>query len=88
MVLICSFPVELPGIEPVSGCWPLSQTGTELRNDIDCDSPELTSVDSECAQNVPSESLDRQRAIALARALNNARHAMFPASKINQRHRL
>ena len=45
--------VELPGIEPVSGCWSLSRTGTELRNDIKCDSPELTSVDTECAQNVP-----------------------------------
>lgn len=50
--------VELPGIEPVSGCWFLSRTGTELRNDIHWDSPELTSVDSECAQNVPSQCLD------------------------------
>jgi hypothetical protein len=54
------------GIEPISGCWSLSRTGTELRNDIECDSPELTSVDTECAQNVPSQSLDWQRAIALA----------------------
>ena len=50
--------VELPGTEPVSGCWSLSRTGTELRNDIRCDSPELTSVDTECTQNVPSQSLD------------------------------
>ena len=50
--------VELPRIEPVSGCWSLSRTGTELRNDIHCDSTELTSVDSECAQNVPSRPLD------------------------------
>jgi hypothetical protein len=50
--------VELPGIEPVSGCWSLSRAGTELRNDTYCDSPELTSVDTECAQNVPSQSLD------------------------------
>jgi hypothetical protein len=50
--------VELPGIEPVSGCWSLSRTGTELRNDMKCDSPELTSVDTECAQNVPSQSFD------------------------------
>ena len=48
--------VELPGIEPVSECWSLSQTCAELRNDIDCDSPELTSVDTGCAQNVPSQS--------------------------------
>ena len=54
------------GIEPISGCWSLSRTGTELRNDIECDSPESTSVDTECAQNVPSQSLDWQRAIALA----------------------
>jgi len=46
--------VELPGIEPVSGRWSLPRTGAELRNDIKCDSPELTSVDTECAQNVPS----------------------------------
>jgi hypothetical protein len=52
------YSVELPGIEPVSGCWSLSRAGTELRNDTDCDSPELTSVDTECAQNVPSQSLD------------------------------
>jgi hypothetical protein len=52
------FSVELPGIEPVSGCWSLSRAGTELRNDTYCDSPELTSVDTECAQNVPSQSLD------------------------------
>ena len=50
--------VELPGIETVSGCWSLSRAGTELRNDTYCDSPELTSVDTECAQNVPSQSLD------------------------------
>jgi glycine/D-amino acid oxidase-like deaminating enzyme len=50
--------VELPGIEPVAGCWSLSRTGTELRNDIPCDSPELTSVDTECAQNVPTRSVD------------------------------
>jgi hypothetical protein len=50
--------VELPGIEPVSPSWSMSQTGTELPNDIPCDSPELTSVDTECAQNVPSQSLD------------------------------
>ena len=25
------------GIEPISGCWSLSRTGTELRNDIACD---------------------------------------------------
>ena len=48
--------VELPGIEPVSGCWSMSRTCTELRNDISCDSPELTSVDTECAQNVPIRS--------------------------------
>ena len=48
--------VELPGIEPVSGCWSLSRTGTELRNDMNCDSPELTSVDPECAQSVPTQS--------------------------------
>jgi hypothetical protein len=64
--LTCCFVVELPGIEPVSGCWSLSRTGTELRNDMNCDSPELTSVDSECAQNVPSRSLDWDSAIALA----------------------
>jgi len=52
------FSVELPGIEPISGCWSLSRTGTELRNDMHCDSPELISVDSECAQNVPSQSHD------------------------------
>jgi hypothetical protein len=51
------FVVELPGIEPVSASWSQSRTGTELRNDIDCDSPELTSVDTQCAQNVPSQSL-------------------------------
>jgi hypothetical protein len=58
MPLTCYFIVELPGIEPVSGCWSLSRAGTELRNDTYCDSPELTSVDTECAQNVPSQSLD------------------------------
>jgi hypothetical protein len=52
------FFVELPGIEPVSGCWSVSRTSSELRNDMLCDSPELTSVDTECAQNVPSQSLD------------------------------
>ena len=57
-VLTSAFPVELPGIEPVSGCWSLSRTGSELVNDSDCDSPELTSVDTECAQSVPSQSLD------------------------------
>jgi hypothetical protein len=51
------FSVELPRIEPVSGCRSLSQTCTELRNDIDCDSTKFTSVDTECAQNVPSRSL-------------------------------
>jgi len=57
--------VELPGIEPVSGCWSLSRTGAELRNDIRCVSPELTSVDTECAQMCPaSPSIDS--AIALA----------------------
>ena len=55
--LTCIFPVELPGIEPVSGCWSLSRTGTELRNHIDCDSPKLTSVDIKCAQNVPGPSI-------------------------------
>ena len=60
--LTCFFLVELPGIEPILGCWPLSRTGTELRNDIDCDSTELTSVDIKCAQNVPSDSVDCQRA--------------------------
>jgi hypothetical protein len=30
------------GIEPISGCWSLSRTGTEMRNDIECDSPEST----------------------------------------------
>jgi hypothetical protein len=54
--LTSKFSVELPGIEPVSGCWSLSRTGAELRNNIRCDSPELTSVDTECAQNVPSQS--------------------------------
>jgi hypothetical protein len=58
VVLTCTFLVELPGIEPVSGCWSLSRTGTELRNDIAHDSPELTSVDPECAQNVPTQSHD------------------------------
>jgi hypothetical protein len=38
------------------------------RNDIQCDSPELTSVDTECAQNVPSQSLDRQRICASRRS--------------------
>ncbi len=47
--------VDLPGIEPVSGCWSVSRTGTELRNDIDCDSPELTCMDTECAHIVPSQ---------------------------------
>jgi hypothetical protein len=64
--LTSRFSVELPGIEPVPGCWSLSRTGTELQNDNSCDSPELTSVDSECAQNVPSQSLDWDSAIALA----------------------
>jgi hypothetical protein len=41
---------------PFLGAGSLSQTGTELRNDMHCDSPELTSVDTECAQNVPSQS--------------------------------
>src|SRR5260370_39180283 len=41
--LMCGPFLELPGIEPVSGCWSLSRTGAELQNDI-CDSPELTSV--------------------------------------------
>ena len=50
--------VELPGIEPVSGCWSLSRTATELRNDMRCDSPELTSVNTVCAQNVPSSACD------------------------------
>jgi hypothetical protein len=54
--LTCCFVVELPGIEPVSGCWSVSRTGTELLNDIDCDSPQLTSFDTECAQNVPTQS--------------------------------
>jgi hypothetical protein len=58
LALTSIFFVELPGIEPVSGCWSLSRAGTELRNDTYCDSPELTSVDTECAQNVPSQSLD------------------------------
>ena len=35
-----------------------SGAGLELGNDIDCDSPELTSVDNECAQNVPTQPLD------------------------------
>ena len=52
------FSVELPGIKPVAGCWSLSRTGTELRNDMRCDSPGLTSVDTECAQSVPSQPLD------------------------------
>ncbi len=52
------FFVELPGIEPVSASWSQVRTGAELRNDILCDSPELTSLTSECAQNVPSQSLD------------------------------
>ena len=47
------FSVELPGIDPVSASWSQSRTGTDLRNDISCDSPELTSADTECAQNVP-----------------------------------
>ena len=34
----------------------MSQTCAEVRNDIDCDSPELTTVDTGCAQNVPSQS--------------------------------
>ena len=50
--------MELPGIEPVSQAWSQGRTGAELRNDIDCDSPELTSFDSECAQNVPNQCLD------------------------------
>src|ERR1700757_573505 len=58
VALTSAFSVELPGIEPVSGCWSLSRTGTELRNDIAHDSPELTSVDLECAQNVPSSACD------------------------------
>jgi hypothetical protein len=56
--LTCIFSAELPGIEPVSGCWSRSRTGTELRNDIHRDSSELISVDNECAHNVPSQSLD------------------------------
>jgi hypothetical protein len=58
----CFLSVELPGIEPVSECWSLSQTYAELRTDITCDSPELTSVDAECVQNVPSKFVDRLRA--------------------------
>jgi hypothetical protein len=57
-VLNFNFSVELPGIEPVSGCWSRSRTGTGLRNDIQCDASELNSVDSECAQNAPSQSFD------------------------------
>ena len=44
--------------EPVSGRWSLSRAGTELRNDPYCDSPELTSVDTECAQYVPTPTHD------------------------------
>ena len=54
IALTSIFSVELPGIEPVSGCWWMRQTDYEQRNDMHCDSAELTSVDSECAQNVPS----------------------------------
>ena len=49
--------VELPGIEPVSGCWYVSRTSAELRNDSYCDSTELTYMDTDCAQDVPSQSL-------------------------------
>ena len=52
------FSVELPGIEPVSGCWSRGRTRSDLQNDIPCDSPELTSVDTERAQNAPSQSFD------------------------------
>ena len=52
------YSVELPGIEPVSGCWSLSRAGTELRNDTGRDSPEFTSEDTECAQKVPSQYVD------------------------------
>ena len=46
--------MELPGIEPVSPCWSQGRTRSELRNYIICDSPELTSMDTDCAQNVPT----------------------------------
>ncbi len=59
-----SFSVELPGIEPVSACWPMTQSGAELGNDVDHDSPELTSMDPKCAQNVPTESRDRPATFA------------------------
>jgi hypothetical protein len=57
VALTSIFSVELPGIEPVSGCWSLSRTCAELRNDIYCDSTKFTTVDTECAQNVPGRSL-------------------------------
>ena len=54
MALTSIFSVELPGIEPVSVCWSPSRTDTELRNHIEGDSPELTSLDTECAQKCPT----------------------------------
>ena len=45
---------SLPGIEPVSACWPMTQSGAELGNDVDHDSPELTSMDPKvCAKMCP-----------------------------------
>ena len=76
LALAFSSLVELPGIEPVSGCWSLSRTCAELRNDIWCDSPELTSVDTECAQNVPKE------------APRLTARMMWAASHFTRRHQL
>jgi hypothetical protein len=72
--------VELPGIEPVSRSWSLSQTGTELRNDIWCNSPEMTSVDTKCAQ----PPLELQRQSRSPRAPDCARHARLDANDIDQ----
>jgi hypothetical protein len=57
--LTCTFSVELPGIEPVSWCWSLAQIGAEKRNDADCNSPESTSMNIKCADNVPAKSFNR-----------------------------
>ena len=75
LALARSPPVELPGIEPVSGRWSVCRTGTELRNDIHPDSPELSSLDTKCAQNVPI----RSRHITNQRRCLAPRPALRPA---------
>jgi len=59
---MCGPFVELPGIEPISECWSLRCTAEEQRNYIRCNSRELNSMDSNCAQNVPNPVHDWQRA--------------------------